>query len=346
MIKRFVRKNFYGLFLKIKRILFRIYKFKICPKVFFYYEEYVKDILYDFIGIPLQVLKTLFINNIVLNIFIVLAVLIITNQNLALSDFVREKLNGVFISIFTILNLTNSYLEYRKNQSNKKMASPFPIEILNVFYAISWQTGYFRTFGLGNTIITPKNSQAKNIRIDSPKFFKAKIEDILIYIKGANDKIEKFYLYFGFVRFMQENVHHIVTMNETIIPNLLQYENSANTKGRLAHLQRVGIYLVKKIAILNQFQDSIQILKLEEELRKIILKPREISIDTLEQDNIQQRQEKIALINQYEFSNKEVLVWKFNAEDLKQDLILFLNLVNDLYPIFFKEANIKKIKEK
>lgn len=101
------------------------------------------------------------------------------------------------------------------------MASPFLIEILNVFYAINWQTGYFRTFGLGNTIITPKNSQAKNIRIDSPKFFKAKIEDILIYIKGANDKIEKFYLYFGFVRFMQENVHHIVTMNETIIPNKL-----------------------------------------------------------------------------------------------------------------------------
>lgn len=346
MIKRFVRKNFYGLFLKIKRILFKIYKFKIYPKVFFYYEEYVKDILYDFIGIPLQVLKTLFINNIVLNIFIVLAVFIITNPNFALSDLVREKLNGVFISIFTILNLTNSYLEYRKNQSNKKMASPFLIEILNIFYAISWQTGYFRTFGLGNTIITPKNSQAKNIRIDSPKFFKAKIDDILIYIKGANDEIAKFYLYFGFVRFMQENTHHIITLNETIIPNLLQYENSANTKGRLAHLQRVGIYLVKKFAILNQSQDSVQIIMLEEELRKIILKPREISIDTLEQDNIQQRQEKIALINQYEFSNKEVLVWKFNSEDLKQDLILFLNLVNDLYPTFFKEAHIKGIKEK
>jgi len=75
------------------------------------------------------------------------------------------------------------------------MAFPFLIEILNIFYTVSWQIAYFKTFGLGNTIITPKNSQAKNIKIDKPEFFKAKIKDTLIFIKGANNEIAKFYLY-------------------------------------------------------------------------------------------------------------------------------------------------------
>ena len=341
-LKTFLRKNCKGFILKIRKFFIKYYKFRICPKCWFWYEEYIKEILCDFVGIPIKVVKSIFVNNLVINIFLFFGFIFIENSTMLSKD----RYTSVIISIFTILNLTNGYLDYKRIQANCKMSTPFVIEILNIFYTISWQICYFKTFGLGNTIITPKNSQAKNIKIDNLKFFKVKIEDIMIFIKGANNEIAKFYLYFGFVRFMQENVHHIITMNETIIPNLLQYENSANTKGRLAHLQRVSIYLIKKFNTLNQFKNSNDIILLEEKLRKISLKLREISIDTIEQDNIQQEQEKISLISQYQFSNKEVLMWKFNAEDLKQDLVLFLNLIKDLYPIFYKEAHIKEVKPK
>lgn len=102
---------------------------------------------------------------------------------------------------------------------------------------------------------------------------------------------------------------------------------------------------MKKFNTLNKFQSSNDIIRLEEEFRKITLRPREISIETIEQDNIRQKQEKISLLQQYKFKNKEVLVWKFNADDLKQDLVLFLNLIKDLYPVFYKEAHIKEIKQ-
>lgn len=340
-LEKFLKKHCKGFILKLKKFFFKYYKFRICPKCCFWYEEYIKEILCDFIGIPIKVIKCIFVNNLVINFFLFFGFMLIENSTISSKD----RYSSVLVSIFTILNLTNGYLDYKRIQANQKMAYPFLIEILNVFYTVSWQIGYFKTFGLGDTIITPKNSQARNIRIDNLKFFNAKIEDIMVFIKGANDEIEKFYLYFGFVRFMQENTHHIITLNETIIPNLLQYESSANTKGRLAHLQRVSIYLMKKFNTLNKFQSSSDIIRLEEEFRKITLRPREISIETIEQDNIRQKQEKISLLQQYKFQNKEVLVWKFNADDLKQDLVLFLNLIKDLYPVFYKEAHIKEIKQ-
>lgn len=339
ILKKSFRKNIQGRYIlclkKAKNIKRKAFK-----SIRDFWDNHLKEFLSDLWRLPLHVIKTMFTKNLVINISLLIIYLFLIKYLAS-----PEKLQGVLISVFTALNLTNGYLSYSKSKEDKLLAHPFLIEVLNIFSLFGYQISYFRTFGLANNIYHAHNASAKNILLTGKTFFKYQVKAIKQHLENDFDSIGNFYIYYGFVRFMEENVQHFITLNETLIPNAIKYINSPTTKCWLAHLQRVLIYLLKKYQILISYQSDIQIKQIQATFYQMVHEPREISIENLEQDRKSQDDKKNKILEQFNFGTHESLKWKFEIDDLKKDIIFLLEILLQLYPDLITTSGVKQVKE-
>ena len=359
--------NFKQYLSHIKQMIFKQFRYYICGSVVLikkklfktrrvlnkiwntHIKEFLKDkwylfldFLFDCIKLPWFIIKNFFMQNLVINLFIITFYIsigyFVSDENL------HKTLNGIIIAIFTALNLTNSCTSYYTVKNQNKVSKAYIIEILKILNHLIDELNYFRIVGFANKIYHASNSNSKHINIKDSKSAKI-ILDIFykLFNNSTYNDIGKFLFYYSFIRFMEENFDSINDLGNKFSLGIMNSIQNSNTKIWLIHLQRVCTSLINKYLTLCKFGNSEEIKNLYNQYTNICKSPFRENED-FEEWNQRKNTSIINLIATYQFNYKESMQWNFKFDDIRQDLLLLIEISKIIYPEFVKVANIKKKK--
>lgn len=300
------------------------------------------DFLVDCIKLPWFVIKNFFMQNLVINLFII--TLYVSIGYFVSDEDLHKTLNGIIIAIFTALNLTNSCTSYYAVKNQNKVSKAYIIEILKILNHLIDELNYFRIFGFANKICHASNSNSKYINIKDSKSVKILLDIFYkLFDDSTYNNIGMFLFYYSFVRFMEENFDSINDLGNKFSLGIMPLIQNCNTKICLIHLQRVCTSLINKYLTLCKFGNSEEIKNLYNQYTNICQSPFKENED-LEEWNQRKDTSIMQLITTYQFNYKESIQWNFKFDDIRQDLLLLIEISKIIYPEFVKVANIKKKK--